>query len=87
MTTVTISLPDTLWEFVESEVAAKGHGNASEYLRRLLRDAQAKEYNARLEALLLEGLASDALSLHAFRGELQTAVEEILDKCRDRAPS
>ncbi len=58
MTTVTISLPDSLKAFVESQVATKGYGNVSEYFRSLLREAQAKEEDARLEALLLEGLAS-----------------------------
>jgi antitoxin ParD1/3/4 len=58
MTTLTISLPDSLKEFIDREVHAKGYGNVSEYVRGLLRDAQAKETDARLEALLIEGLAS-----------------------------
>jgi antitoxin ParD1/3/4 len=58
MTTVTISLPDSLKAFVDTQVSTKGYGNVSEYIRTLLRDAQAMEEDARLEALLLEGLAS-----------------------------
>jgi len=58
MATITISLPDTLKSFVESQMETKGYGNVSEYFRSLLRDAQEKENEARLEALLLEGLAS-----------------------------
>jgi antitoxin ParD1/3/4 len=58
MTTVTISLPDSLKEFVDLQVAAKGYGNVSEYFRSLLREAQQRELDARLETLLLEGLAS-----------------------------
>ena len=58
MTTVTISLPESLKEFVDVQVATKGYGNVSEYFRSLLREAQQKEADARLEALLLEGLAS-----------------------------
>jgi antitoxin ParD1/3/4 len=54
MTTLTISLPDSL---KEREVQTKGYGNVSEYVRGLLRDAQAKEADARLEALLIEGLS------------------------------
>jgi antitoxin ParD1/3/4 len=57
MTTLTISLPDSLKEFIEREVQTKGYGNVSEYVRGLLRDAQAKEADARLEALLIEGLS------------------------------
>ncbi len=58
MTTVTISLPDSLKEFIEREVQTKGYGNVSEYVRGLLREAREKEADSRLEALLLEGLAS-----------------------------
>jgi antitoxin ParD1/3/4 len=56
MTTLTISLPESLKGFIEHEVQTKGYGNVSEYVRGLLRDAQAKEADARLEALLIEGL-------------------------------
>jgi antitoxin ParD1/3/4 len=31
MTTVTISLPESLKQFVDSQVANKGYGNISEY--------------------------------------------------------
>jgi antitoxin ParD1/3/4 len=58
MDTVTISVPPSLKTFVEREVATKGYGNVSEYFRSLLREAQAHEAHARLEALLLEGLQS-----------------------------
>lgn len=58
MTTLTISLPDSLKEFIEHEVQTKGYGNVSEYVRGLLREAQEREANQRLEALLLEGLAN-----------------------------
>ncbi|MBZ5529793.1 MAG: type II toxin-antitoxin system ParD family antitoxin [Acidobacteriia bacterium] len=58
MTTVTISLPDSLKEFIEQEVQTKGYGNVSEYVRGLLREAQQKQASAQLERLLLEGLAS-----------------------------
>ena len=81
MPTVTISLPNSLRTFVETQVSAKGYGNISEYFRGLLREAQAKEEAARLEALLLEGLASKRIPLDAeFRQGLQAKVERILDK-------
>ncbi len=64
MTTVTISLPDSLKEFVDAQVANRGYGNVSEYFRSLLREAQQKEADARLEALLLEGLASESIPLN-----------------------
>jgi len=58
MSTLTISLPDSLKKFIASEVRTKGYGNVSEYVRGLLRAEQARREDAKLEALLLEGLAS-----------------------------
>jgi putative addiction module CopG family antidote len=58
MTSVTISLPESLKEFIDVEVHTKGYGNVSEYVRGLLRAQQASAADARLEALLLEGLPS-----------------------------
>jgi antitoxin ParD1/3/4 len=58
MTTVTISLPESLKAFIDRQLATKGYGNVSEYFRSLLRDAQKEEEDARLETLLLAGLAS-----------------------------
>ena len=50
-----ISLPDTLKEFVDQQVARRGFGTSSEYIRELIRHDQER---AELRALLLEGLAS-----------------------------
>jgi len=55
MTTLTISLPESLREFVDHQVS-RGYRNVSEYFRGLLRDAQQREADKRLEELLLEGL-------------------------------
>jgi antitoxin ParD1/3/4 len=77
MTTVTISLPESLKEFIEREVETKGYGNVSEYVRGLLRDAQKREADARLEELLLEGLAQsgeDILLSRQFWAELKADV-------------
>ena len=56
MTTVTISLPESLRDFIEVQVKTKGYGNVSEYFRGLLREAQEREADKRLETLLLESL-------------------------------
>jgi antitoxin ParD1/3/4 len=45
---------------IDHQLATKGYGNVSEYFRSLLREAQKEEEDARLETLLLEGLAGDA---------------------------
>lgn len=80
MATITISLPDTLKSFVESQIEAKGYGNVSEYFRSLLRDAQEKENEARLEVLLLEGLASGNgnVSDAAFWSDLKSEAAQLL---------
>jgi antitoxin ParD1/3/4 len=56
MTTLNISLPETLQSFVEQQVAKGGYSNVSEYILHLILQEQAKA--ARVEALLLEGLDS-----------------------------
>jgi antitoxin ParD1/3/4 len=50
-----ISLPDSLKDFVEEQVSARGFGTSSEYLRELLRHEQER---VQLRALLLAGAAS-----------------------------
>lgn len=79
MNTVTISLPESLKAFVEKEVASKGFGNVSEYFRTLLREAQAREADARVEALLLAGLASGEPSAvdARFWTELRTEAQRL----------
>lgn len=57
MSTMNISLPDSLKSFVDEQVANRGYGTSSEYLRELIRRDQDR---TRLRALLLEGAASPA---------------------------
>jgi len=84
MTTVTISLPESLKDFIDAEVQTKGYGNVSEYVRGLLRAAQAKDADARLEALLLEGLTSgkDIALTQSFWRELKVDAAQILARKR-----
>lgn len=55
MGTMNISLPDALKQFVDEQVAARGYGTSSEYVRELIRKDQER---LRLRSLLLEGAAS-----------------------------
>jgi antitoxin ParD1/3/4 len=55
MGTMNISLPDSLKEFVEEQVAARGYSTSSEYVRELIRREQDR---AGLRSLLLEGATS-----------------------------
>ncbi|MGH9470868.1 MAG: ribbon-helix-helix domain-containing protein [Terriglobia bacterium] len=82
MTTITISLPESLKTFIEEQIATKGYGNVSEYFRTLLREAQAKEEDAKLEALLIEGLTSgeDIPISREFWSELKLEAAELARK-------
>ena len=50
-----ISLPERLKSFVDEQVAGRGFGTSSEYVRELIRGDQDRQ---RLRGLLLEGAAS-----------------------------
>lgn len=86
MTTITISLPESLKGFVDSQLAAKGYGNVSEYFRSLLRAAQEQEESTRLEALLLQGLTSgESIPMNeAFWSELKTDAAALAQKHRQQ---
>jgi len=58
MTTMNISLPDTLKDFVDHQVQERGYSTSSEYVRDLIRHDQVRQAEQRLAALLLEGLES-----------------------------
>ena len=86
MTTVTISLPESLKAFIDRQLATKGYGNVSEYFRSLLRAAQQGEEDARLEALLLEGLGSraDIPLMPEFWKDLKAEARDIAAKHQAR---
>jgi antitoxin ParD1/3/4 len=55
MSTMNVSLPDSLKAFVEEQVATKGYGTSSEYVRELIRKDQDRQH---LRGLVLEGARS-----------------------------
>lgn len=57
MVTMNISLPDSMKEYVDAQVAS-GYSTASEYVRELIRNAQKQSVREQLEQQLLAGLAS-----------------------------
>lgn len=57
MTTMNISLPETLKAFVDEQVSGRGYGTSSEYVRELIRKDQGRQH---LRSLLLDGAASPA---------------------------
>ena len=58
-TTMNVSLPGSLRDFVDAQVADHGYTSASEYVRELIRSARERQSaNEHLEELLLEGINS-----------------------------
>jgi antitoxin ParD1/3/4 len=58
MTSLNISLPQSLKDYVEDQVQQGGFSTPSEYLRGLVLEDQERKAEQRLEALLLEGIES-----------------------------
>lgn len=77
MSTINISLPDSLKEFVDEQVIQRGYGTSSEYVRELIRKDVDRQH---LRGLLLEGAASaptvpaDAAYFGALRKRVQRRV-------------
>ena len=57
MSTMNISLPEALKAFVDMQVAERGYGTSSEYVRELIRKDQERQ---QLRGLLLSGAESSA---------------------------
>ncbi len=58
MSTMNISLPESLKQFVDTQIQERGYGSSSEYVRDLIRRDQVRQAERRLAALILEGLES-----------------------------
>ncbi len=74
MSTMNISLPESLKSFVDEQVASRGYGTSSEYVRELIRKDQDRQ---RLRTLLLAGASSperepvDGAYFEALRGRVR----------------
>lgn len=75
MSTMNISLPDTLKSFVDEQVEQRGYGTSSEYVRELIRKDQDRIY---LRGLLIAGASSppaapaDAAYFESLRDRVRT---------------
>lgn len=89
MTTVTISLPESLKTFIDQQVSTKGYGNVSEFVRSLLREAQVREEESRLETLLVEGLSggADIPLSREFWNDLKAEAKELARQHKGRKAS
>jgi len=56
MTSMNITLPEPMRQYVDDQIATGSYGTASEYVRALIREDQKRNAQDRLETLLLEGL-------------------------------
>ena len=61
MTTMNISLPDSLKEYVKERAAQTDHSNPSDYVRALIRQDKKNQTQEHLQQLLLDGLNSGDL--------------------------
>lgn len=58
MTSINISLPDSMKAYIEEQVDKGGYSTVSEYFRELIRQDQKRKAAERLETMLLEGIDS-----------------------------
>ncbi len=84
MASLNISLPAALRQWVDDQIHGGRYGNASEYLRDLIRKDQERQAQERLETLLLEGIRSGESSPLTPQdwAELRTEVAERLQRYR-----
>lgn len=78
MSTMNISLPESLKSFVDEQVSQRGYGTSSEYVRELIRKDQDRQ---RLRNLLLAGAESpltppiDAAYFEGLRDRIREAAK------------
>ena len=78
MSTMNISLPDSLKSFVDQQVSERGYGTSSECVRELIRKDQDRQ---RLRGVLLAGAATapaspaDAAYFEGLRDRVRRAAE------------
>ena len=79
MSTMNISLPQTLKSFVDRQVTSCGYSSSSEYVRELIRKDQDRQH---LRGLLLEGAASPpaVIAIASYFDQLRVRVREA-DHC------
>lgn len=58
MTSLNISLPESMREWIDQQVKDGGYSTASEFVREVLREAQKTRARRELEQKLVEGLES-----------------------------
>lgn len=77
MTTMNISLPDSLKAFVDEQVTDRGYSTSSEYVRELIRREKDRQ---QLKTLLLEGANSPMTTVD------DAYFDELRERARGRKP-
>jgi antitoxin ParD1/3/4 len=77
MTTINISLPDQMKEFVDEEMGEGGYRDPSDYFNALLQEQLKRKAEQKLEGLLQEGLATESSAVDKkdweyIRGEVES---------------
>lgn len=77
-TTMNVSLPEQMKNFVEERLESGGYGSVSEYVRELIREDQKRREEEKLEKLLLSRLQSEdqEFSIEEVRKELARRVKK-----------
>jgi antitoxin ParD1/3/4 len=89
MSTMNISLPDEMKEFIDRQVAERGYGTSSEFLRDLIRREQER---LQLRNLMLEAMASpkvgeaDAAYFQSYRERAKKAAAQPKGPSKSRKP-
>jgi antitoxin ParD1/3/4 len=63
MTTINISVPDSIQDFIDEQVARGGYGSMDEYIHQLINKEVERINQERVEALLLEGLSGEPIEI------------------------
>jgi antitoxin ParD1/3/4 len=80
--TLNISLPDKLRQFVEEKIEHEGYGTISEYIRELIRADQRSE-NSRFDRLIDEAYASGKPT-ELTRTDISNARQTVKDRISSR---
>jgi antitoxin ParD1/3/4 len=81
MSTMNISLPDNLKQFVDQQVSTAGYGTSSEYVRELIRHDQER---TQLRNLLLQGAQSVSTGFadEQYFADLRSGIKKQLNKTK-----
>ncbi|ANM30622.1 hypothetical protein ABI59_15145 [Acidobacteria bacterium Mor1] len=85
-TSLNLSLPPKLRQWVDAQVQSGRYGNASEYIRDLIRQDQRREAERILEELLIQGLEPTGSHWDDERPDFQQIAKLLQEKKQQRSP-